>query len=71
MVKTAELFSVPTADMFGFAWRWRVANGSRQSESTFTYFYDCVQDARRAGYAVELGVASAKGLDGSSLGGLT
>jgi hypothetical protein len=54
MTKMAHVFPVRTADAHCFAWRWRGSDGAREASSSFVYFYDCVEDARRAGYAVDL-----------------
>jgi hypothetical protein len=58
------------ASLGGFVWKWRASNGKQQSASTFVYFYDCVENARCAGYAVELDVALPKTPDGSSHAGI-
>ena len=36
-----------------FHWGWHSADGRRHSRTVFTYFYDCVLDARRHGYEVD------------------
>ena len=33
-----------------FGWRWRSADGKEQSSQPFTYYNECVEDARRCGY---------------------
>lgn len=38
-----------------FAWTWRSSDGSARSVRAFPYFYECVEDARRAGHSVDLG----------------
>lgn len=35
-------------------WTWRCATENRTSRNTFTFYYDCVSDAREHGYHVEL-----------------
>jgi hypothetical protein len=49
-MKPAEIFCV-TGD--GFSWKWRAADGERESKDTFTYFYDCYEDALRRGYSAK------------------
>ena len=70
MAKTAQIYSVRTPDAQGFCWAWRGSDGKQQSPENFVYFYECVEDARRAGYSVVLGGASAKGVDGGEHHGL-
>ena len=36
-----------------FHWGWHSPDGKRRSRAAFTYFYDCVLDARRHGYEVD------------------
>ena len=36
-----------------FHWGWHSADGRKTSRTVFTYFYDCVLDARRHGYEVD------------------
>lgn len=56
-MKIAVVFSVPAAGAVGFCWKWRASDGAKQSHSAFAYFYECVQNARAAGYTVDLGSA--------------
>jgi PAS domain-containing protein len=37
-----------------FQWKWRGKDGKRKTERTFELFYDCVEDARDHGVAVDL-----------------
>lgn len=49
-----EFVAIPCAHAPGFHWRWcaRKRDGARaESERTFELYFDCVQDARRNGYA--------------------
>ena len=71
MAKTAQIFSVRTSDANGFRWAWRSSPPKRESSSSFVYFYECVQDARAAGYAVELSGDHATTVDGRPVRGLT
>jgi hypothetical protein len=52
-MKPAVIFSVPMAKTAGFCWRWRSADGQADSMECFTYYYDCVADARANGYDVQ------------------
>lgn len=38
-----------------YHWKWRGADGKRQSSRAFELFYDCVEDARSHGAAIDLG----------------
>ena len=67
---TAVVYSVKVATNAGFVWKWRSSDKKKQSSSTFVYFYECVEDARGAGYTVELSGTSAKTVDGSKHQGL-
>ena len=69
-MKTAVIISVPVTAAPSYAWKWRSPDGKQHSPSTFVYFYDCVQDARRAGFAIELTGTSAKNVDESTRNGL-
>jgi hypothetical protein len=70
VVRTAEIFSVITPEEYGFRWAWRSSDGTQQSPAKFVYFYECVEDARRAGYSVELTGTRAKTVDGRDHHGL-
>ena len=69
-MKTAIVFSIPAAGAAGFGWKWRASEGTKQSSSTFAYFYECVESARAAGYTVELNTARHENADGSRYRGL-
>ncbi len=56
-MKTAVVFSIPADVTAGLSWKWRASERTRQSRSTFVYFYDCVESARAAVYTVELNTA--------------
>jgi hypothetical protein len=49
-LKTALILSVRANGPHQFCWTWRAEHGADQSQKTFTYFYDCLDDARQAGY---------------------
>lgn len=69
-MKTAQIFSISSAEAHGFRWAWRSSDASEQSRVDFIYFYECVEDARAAGYSVELSGTSAKTVDGRGRHGL-
>ena len=69
-MKTAVIVSCPVSSAPGYAWKWRAVGGTQESASTFVYFYDCVQDARSAGYAVDLPSGSVKNIVGKDRSGL-
>jgi hypothetical protein len=54
-MKLAVIFSVPVTTTPGFAWRWRSADHKKESAEAFVFYRDCVTDAERNGYKVELG----------------
>jgi len=37
-----------------YQWKWRGADGKQKSSRTFDLFYDCVEDARSHGAAIDL-----------------
>jgi hypothetical protein len=53
-MKTAEISAVPSGDVTGYAWRWTCSADKTSSATAFTFYYDCVSDAREHGYTVEL-----------------
>ena len=53
-MKIAEIYSIPIRSRSGFGWKWRSADGQVVSRDWFIYFYDCLSDARKRGYHVEL-----------------
>jgi hypothetical protein len=52
--KKAQVYSVRIPAESGFAWKWRSADGRKQSPGAFVYFFDCVQDAKKSGYVVDM-----------------
>jgi hypothetical protein len=64
VAKTAQIFSVRTGGVHGFRWVWRSSGGTQHSTCDFLYFYECVEDARRAGYSIELPGTRARTIDG-------
>jgi hypothetical protein len=70
VAKTAIIISVRSADAHGFQWIWRSADEKHRCAKTFVYFYDCVEDARRAGFTVELPSHPSNGGDGERPHGL-
>jgi hypothetical protein len=63
--KKAQVYSVRIAGDSSFAWKWRSADGARQSPGAFVYFFDCVTDAKKSGYAVDLVPAHGAGAPGT------
>lgn len=53
-MKTAMICAISTPDAPGYVWKWTCTSDRRQSASSFSYYYDCVTDARQHGYEVEL-----------------
>ena len=52
-MKAAVIFYLPDPTSSAVSWRWRSADGSAESNGSFTYYCDCAEDARLNGYAVE------------------
>jgi hypothetical protein len=48
--KTCIIFAEPFGAA-GYGWGWQA--GAKRCKALFRYFYECVQDARRNGYAVD------------------
>jgi hypothetical protein len=53
-MNTAQIYSIPIKSASGFGWKWRSAEGETVSRQWFIFYYDCLSDARRRGYHVEL-----------------
>jgi hypothetical protein len=53
-VKTAKIFPITSKGEPGYAWKWRCAESNVESKDLFTLYYDCVTDARKQGYQVDL-----------------
>jgi hypothetical protein len=51
----AVVFSVPLRTTDAFVWRWRSEDHTCESGGAFRYYLDCVADAKRHGYTVEIG----------------
>jgi hypothetical protein len=52
-MKMAEMVSVPAGT--GFTWKWRAADSRAESDKSFEFYHDCVEDARKHGYSVKGG----------------
>ena len=52
-MKRATLFSVPATNANGYAWKWRSTDG-HASKQTFVLYHDCLADARKNGYEVQI-----------------
>ena len=44
-----------------FAWRWRSEDYTQDSKRSFAFYADCLADAERNGYTVEMGRIEARG----------
>jgi len=55
-MKKAEIYSVTTPAAPGYAWKWRATGGKTKtiSKAQFKFYYECLENALRAGYEVEL-----------------
>jgi len=57
-MKTATISAKPARDGAAFAWTWRCAADRAVSKTSFDFYYDCLADARKHGYEVEIEQAS-------------
>jgi hypothetical protein len=53
-VARCELYAIPTREEPGYRWRWRAIDGQARSKGSFQFFYECMEDARSSGHAVDL-----------------
>lgn len=53
-MKKAEMFPIESKQAPGYVWKWRCVNSKVDSNEAFTLYYDCLMDAQRKGYEVEL-----------------
>ena len=53
-MKTAEMFTIPSSGSEGFVWKWRCKDDEEESSQSFVRYHDCMADAQRLGYTVEL-----------------
>ncbi|HEX2829107.1 MAG TPA: hypothetical protein VHP37_22350 [Burkholderiales bacterium] len=49
-MKVALVVSVAVTGGDRFAWQWRPEDGTGTLSDAFEYFFECCQDARKAGY---------------------
>ena len=49
-----QLFPVPHGNKSEFRWEWRANDNSQRSEQSFERYHDCMEDARRHGFEVQL-----------------
>ena len=57
-MKVALVVSVRAPGAARFAWKWRPEDGTPGSSETFQYFFECCQDARKAGYECKFSLDS-------------
>lgn len=50
-MKVAYVYAVLGATTF--TWSWRSADDKQRSTTTFSFYFDCLQDARNQGYTAE------------------
>lgn len=53
-MKKAEICPVDSTSEVGYAWEWRCLGGKTKSAGVFQTYFECLEDARKAGYEVEL-----------------
>ena len=53
-MKRAEIVPVPAGHAHGYTWKWRCIDSKTVSKTDFALYYDCVTDARKHGFEVEL-----------------
>lgn len=64
--KGCQVYAVAQSDG-QFQWKWRLENGERESDRSFAFYYECVEDARAHGGQVRL-AAGHPGAVGTPLG---
>ena len=69
--RTAQIVPISAKGSKDFRWEWRSHDGKTKSATSFVYYHECVEDARGAGFEVELSGTEAKNLDGSARDKLT
>ena len=60
-MKTGVIFSVPLNTTREFGWRWRSGDFEDGSIDSFRFYAECVADAERKGYKVQLGRIESRG----------
>ena len=65
-MKTASIMSVRVTGAHQFGWVWRAEDGPAQSRHVFRYFFDCTEDARKAGYACRFSGKAGNRVDATS-----
>ena len=53
-MKKATLCAIASGEAPGYAWSWSCESDKTHSAGAFPYYYDCVSDARKNGYVVEV-----------------
>jgi hypothetical protein len=70
-MKIAKVFSIASDDAPGYAWKWRSADSKIESAEVFTLYHDCLMDAQKQGYEVELTRAQGLTAPGGKQHGMT
>jgi len=66
MRRTAQIIPISVQGSQDFRWEWRSHDGKEKSAESFVYYHQCVEDARQAGFDVDLSGAQARNVDGST-----
>jgi hypothetical protein len=53
-MKAATVTATPTGESSGFSWVWRCEADNVVRAGAFAFYYDCVADAQKHGYTVEV-----------------
>lgn len=53
-MRTCVLIPVYIDNPANFVWRWRATDHRSESKRCFEFFYPCVEDALRAGFAIDM-----------------
>ena len=64
------MFSVPSPHKNGYVWRWRCVDTDAESKEAFAMYHDCLADAQKHGYQVELARAAGLTAPGGARHGL-
>ena len=58
-MKIAYVYAVTSGTQF--SWKWRASAGKEESATTFNYYFECSEDARKHGYEAQFESRESKG----------
>lgn len=65
-MKKARIYAVTAATETGYAGRWKDDDSRATSADVYDLYFDCVDDARKRGYVVELTYAAGDNAPGGA-----